>query len=639
METAYKPWKPVACSEIHHITVAATAAAQQQPQFVHAQQPQPQVGLPSHYPSAAGTDMRSPPVMSPNQNAQLPPSQQQMVAGRVPQQAPPHMVPQHPTLMDPSNPMTQMGLVSAQRIAAPSQYFGVDPGMAERLDPTLCLAGCVFVFFEDNMFIDRQALTSSIRLHGGDVEHFNPRTIPDRVTHVVCNAFTRNPLFKMILNEGRKRLVTVHWLYDTVAKRRMEPPTRPAHFPTQWEEHQRVLRDKVVAVSGFDDSETKSIKAMLNILGARYTPFLSEHNNLLICTSIENENVPKARELDIQTVNFQWLMEVYFGSQQALKDLNNARYMPRVAPPPLGVTLPTNCFERINETYARMLVPWKRPVVVSEQALGAAMVARRSVENDGTVFPERRIKFGSKSPSEEQIEKAVKILEEAGKVPDVRVFFEGLREEQVAHLSRKLRFLGGKVVEKMADCTHYVSPSLRRTRGLLEAMARGLYVCSPDWIVHSFEALELHDGLDFFVQDKVNERRYGFNLYNTIMRARQRKIFEGVTCHVSPSVLPAFDVLSELIAAGGGSVDKPRPSRQKLAQCIENDDTYLLVVNEADIHWYKYLTNCGVPLFNEEFILMAILRHQLDTSAAYRVKPRPPWHSRPPPLQLPPQRA
>ncbi|KAH7705843.1 Pax transcription activation domain interacting protein [Aphelenchoides avenae] len=247
--------------------LAATAAAQQQPQFAHAQQPQ--VGLPPHYPSAAGRDMRSPAVMSPNQNAQLPPSQQQMVAGRVPQQAPPHMVPQHPTLMDPSNPMAQMSLVSAQRIAAPSQYFGVDPGMADRLDPSLCLAGCVCVFFEDNMFIDRQALTSSIRLHGGEVEHFNPRTIPDRVTHVVCNAFTRNPLFKMILNEGRKRLVTVHWLYDTVAKRRMEPPTRPAHFPH---------------TMGGAASKTKSIKAMLNILGARYTPFLSEHNNLLICT-------------------------------------------------------------------------------------------------------------------------------------------------------------------------------------------------------------------------------------------------------------------------------------------------------------------------------------------------------------------
>ena len=75
--------------------------------------------------------------------------------------------------------------------------------------------------------------------------------------------------------------------------------------------------------------------------------------------SLEDETVPKARELVIQTVNFQWLMEVYFGSQQALKDVNNARFMPRIASPqlqqPLSVTLPTHCFERINETYARML--------------------------------------------------------------------------------------------------------------------------------------------------------------------------------------------------------------------------------------------------------------------------------------------
>ncbi|KAH7724042.1 hypothetical protein AAVH_08480 [Aphelenchoides avenae] len=42
----------------------------------------------------------------------------------------------------------------------------------------------------------------------------------------------------------------------------------------------------------------------------------------------------------------------------------------------------------------------------------------------------------------------------------------------------------------------------------------------------------------------------------------------GVTFHLGPSALPAFDVLSDLIAAGSGS----------------NDDAYLLVVNEADIH-------------------------------------------------------
>jgi len=208
----------------------------------------------------------------------------------------------------------------------------------------------------------------------------------------------------------------------------------------------------------------------------------------------------------------------------------------------------------------------------------------------------------------------------------IRAHFDGLLQQQIQALSAKLRFLGGEVVGSVNECTHLVVPNLERSLKLLEALALGKDVVSPQWIQQSYSLFKLIDSLDFYVYDAENERRYAFSLKNTILRARQRRVFQDVTFHLSDSVKPSFEILSRLISAAGGVVQKGRPSRGHLARCIENDSTYLLVVSRNDLHHYRYLTACNFPLFNEEFVLMSILRHEIEPSLHYRVFPpsRPP---------------
>lgn len=74
---------------------------------------------------------------------------------------------------------------------------------------------------------------------------------------------------------------------------------------------------------------------------------------------------------------------------------------------------------------------------------------------------------------------------------NIFVHFEGLLPEQIDHLSKKLRFLGGEVKNTVLECSHFVTPSLERTAKLVEAIARGKNVVSPNWIIQSFSMFKL----------------------------------------------------------------------------------------------------------------------------------------------------
>jgi len=283
------------------------------------------------------------------------------------------------------------------------------------------------------------------------------------------------------------------------------------------------------------------------------------------------------------------------------------------------------------------------PIPLGDESIKHAMEMKRSVERDRLVFPHRAVgKISEIAPTDEQIQKAQEVLKEAngnaptslGDEPTVehlglsdpteahpKIAFEGMLPSQVENLSRKLRFLGGEVVEGVNACSHLVVPNLERTETLVEAIAHGRWVVSSQWIEQSFSLLKFIDSFDFLIHDPDNERKFCFNLKASTLRAQHRRVFEGVTFHLSESVRPSFAVLQRLVEAAGGKVEKTLPKRAKLARCIEVDETYLIVVCENDLHRYDYLLKCNFPLFNEEFIFSAILRHQIDISPVFRVQP------------------
>ncbi|VDO32898.1 unnamed protein product [Haemonchus placei] len=187
--------------------------------------------------------------------------------------------------------------------------------------PDICLAGCVLHMFDmDRIFTDKLDLPNivlAIRMHGGDIE-FGAKAYAERagaITHVIVESIRTQHALK-----DRKRLVTMQWLVDVLMKKQMDVPWRHAHLPSVFIDGCRPLLGKLISFSGFDESERAAMKFMVEAMGARFTPYLSRHNNLLIAKALK---VEKAREWDIQVVNYQWLADNYAGQRV---DADNQRY-------------------------------------------------------------------------------------------------------------------------------------------------------------------------------------------------------------------------------------------------------------------------------------------------------------------------
>uniref|UniRef100_A0A914CNJ2 PAX-interacting protein 1 n=1 Tax=Acrobeloides nanus TaxID=290746 RepID=A0A914CNJ2_9BILA len=578
--------------------------------------PTPQTVSP-HYSSPA-QDMRSPPIISPTQAAQLPHQQQirmqqhhqQIEMAR--QVNAPQMPPQH------------------LRMSQGSTFYGHDLQAASSISPLVCLAGCCFLISEE-FPVDRHSLTSVIRYYGGEVElwadnHTNnsPRPYSERVTHILVET-VNCPLITKVYNQVskfgdyRRRLITLQWLNDVLLKKQMVPPWKACHLPTTWCDANRPAVGKVIAISGFDEQETSNLKSMILAIGASYTSYLTKHNHILIAKNLHGEKVEKAKDGGMHIVNYLWLQDLYLGIRQPILDIDNARYAFLEMMQPAEVSLSPNQLEKLGSFASRLMVAWQWPIAINEEILARATEIHRNVENDETVFPYKKFKLQDDAPNDEQIHAAIELLKSKDISSDVVVYFSGLLPEQVDNLSRKVRLYGAHVSESVSECSHFVVPSLERTIPLIEAIAQGKSIVSPNWILQSYAQLKLIDELEFFVRDSENERKYGFNLKNTIKRARHRKVFENITFHVSRGVQPAYDIICNLIIDAGGKVDRSLPTRKKLARCIQTEDTYFLIVNENDLHLYEYLTMYNFPLFNEEFVFMGILRHSIDVSQLYRV--------------------
>ncbi|KAI6223036.1 PAX transactivation activation domain-interacting protein [Aphelenchoides fujianensis] len=378
---------------------------------------------------------------------------------------------------------------------------------------------------------------------------------------------------------------------------------------------------QLITAEGFEDAEIGCIRVMCRAIGARFTTYLTRKHAAVISKTGDGKKSEQAREFKVPVLNYGWLVRLYFGNVQVINEINRDVHKPPGDPQLAAVECTPFVLERVADVCLKLLLPWRSPIMVNEEALQKAARIREKTANDVAIFPHKKLTDPLPPPTDEQIAEATRILGENNRLPNVRVFLDGLPEKVAAVLMRKVRFLGGQPADSIIACTHFVTVNLKRTPALLEALARGKEVVDPAWITHSYGRVHFVDSFDFHVRDAENERKFRFSALNTIYRAKERAIFEDMTFHLSPSVLPSFDVLRSLIEAGGGVVEKQKPKLKKIAECIRYDKTFLVVVNDVDAVAYGYLYAKRIPIFNEEFVLMSILRHRIDTGNTFRLNP------------------
>uniref|UniRef100_A0A1I7Z176 PAX-interacting protein 1 n=1 Tax=Steinernema glaseri TaxID=37863 RepID=A0A1I7Z176_9BILA len=552
----------------------------------------PVQGVSPQYPNAA--DLRSPGLMSPTQSLR------------------PQCLPGVP--LEPLVPNMNMMRVATQ----PSHFYGHDVHFSMPLD--MCLMGCNFFLVENERNLndkhDLANLSAVIKYHGGDLKWGN-QGYTDRTTHVICESYQH----ATVRNDCRKRCVTLQWLNEVLIRKRMEAPWKFCHLPSFWNEAKRPPSGtgKAIAVCGWSDIELINVKMMISAIGARFSPHLSCENDYLIARC-ESEKVERAREMGVKVLNYRWLLDAYTGICNGYPDSENLNYVLGTGEPCPEVSTTPYMMERHSDVYNKLLAPWKIPIIVNQELFNIGMELRKSIENNENIFPFKKVKQLTPAPTDEQIVQAQNILRELGEtLPKCVIYFSGILPDDEKNLAKKAEFLGAEITTEVEKCTHFVCVSLLRTVELMKAIAMGKHIVSHNYIVYGYMILQFPDTYDLYLHDDENEKNYGYNLKTSIFRARSQAIFEDCIFHIMPSVHPSYKILSELVRISGGIVEEERPSPQFLADCIEYERPYFIIGCDADLHLYHYLMDCKYPIYNEEFVMLAVLRQEFDTSSNYLV--------------------
>ncbi|VDK50838.1 unnamed protein product, partial [Anisakis simplex] len=477
-------------------------------------------------PPSSAHDMRSPQLMSPTQAPIVP-------AG-VPQAAPPTMVAPVPANAPP--PPMQRNIPSKLQTngtsIAPQQhmqrmvpqsapFYGHEPNIANNVSPDMCLIGCFFIVVEhERVLVDRldlQEISAIVRLHGGEIE-IGPRAYTgansERITHVICESL-RNQLVQQCISMLMNK-----------------------------------YSFQIIAINGFSHNERSGIRMMIIAIGARFTPYLTKHNHFLITkTSVYNRpsricliildrvlilaegaKVEKSRELGVTVVNYQWLIELYLGMKTSIQE-NESAYCPVPGMFP-EVNVSPYTLELYSEVCKQLLAAWRKPVIFSPDQWQRAAEVKRSVENDESIFPNKKLRMSTPPPTDEQI---VEQRAQLGPLKDAPIVcFSGFTAEEVSALEKKVRFLGCQVTDCVSECTHLVVLNLWRTMKLLEAIALGKNIVGANWVTDGYRYRVIPDTLDYFARDDENEKAFGYNLKYSVLRARYRRVFEvsSVAFHV-----------------------------------------------------------------------------------------------------------
>jgi PAX-interacting protein 1 len=232
---------------------------------------------------------------------------------QVPNQIP---VPQSPNAMMKGPPFSPGRAV----IVRPS-FYGHNPNL--KLPVNLFLLGCYFFIVEYDELPEKELETwkEVIRQYGGEVEsNYSPR-----VTHVLCKT-QRHGITMQSLRDG-KRCITCYWLNDIVLKKQLLPPWQALHLPAPSIYSVRKPATKhVMCITGFDGEERTRVKDMVIASGAKFTPYFSRHNTVLICKRIDGSKYKYAKEWNIPTVNAVWLSDILLGNVTVLQQFDSQKY-------------------------------------------------------------------------------------------------------------------------------------------------------------------------------------------------------------------------------------------------------------------------------------------------------------------------
>lgn len=146
---------------------------------------------------------------------------------------------------------------------------------------------------------------------------------------------------------------------------------------------------------------------------------------------------------------------------------------------------------------------------------------------------------------------------------------------------------------------------IRRTKKFFMCLARGALILSPSWIEAMVKQNQYIPYEKYFLEDTNAETRYGFQLRESVRRAKQGPIFQNHKFFCTKDTSPPYDDLKDIIEAAGGKllekINMNKPSKD-----------IICVVAQVHKNEYEDLFRKGISIVSEEFILSGISKQKLD---------------------------
>ena len=262
----------------------------------------------------------------------------------------------------------------------PDKYYVHEPSV--KVPKNLCLFGCVFYlhgYTEDPLgkgFMlseqQRKLIKDRIIKQGGEYE----LVYSARVTHVVTDS-QKYPICKQALKEG-KRLVNLYWIDDVLKKEnKMKAPWRAWHLPKSDVHPMRIMKQQIITTTGFPPYERQYVRELCTLMGAKYTPYMTQSNTLLICKQVDSEKYTKAIDWFIPIVSGHWLVDMFFNVNDADRmpfGSGHQRHKKFDAADP---------FELDFMSIRQLMSPWCKAIKIDQEKL-AALIRERNEQKENS---------------------------------------------------------------------------------------------------------------------------------------------------------------------------------------------------------------------------------------------------------------
>ncbi|CAH2041631.1 unnamed protein product, partial [Iphiclides podalirius] len=161
----------------------------------------------------------------------------------------------------------------------------------------------------------------------------------------------------------------------------------------------------------------------------------------------------------------------------------------------------------------------------------------------------------------------------------------------------KLEKLGAVVVTEVAECTVLLTLQIKRTFKLLCAIGLGRPIVGPSWVQACADTNMIVDPWQYIIKDEAAEKRFQFNLEQTL--TGKRNFLQGYNVSSTPSVMPNAMEMKLIVECSGGT-------------WREGGSKWICISTPADKALWVSLERRGAILASSELILKGVLRQKLE---------------------------